>query len=424
MSNVRSVQTDKVNFFGNTTPRELAARYGTPLYVYNENVLRQRCRDLTGLSDLPGFHVNYSAKANTNPALLRIVREEGCHADAMSPGELHMNKLAGFTADKLLYVCNNVSADEMRNAVENGLLVSVDSLSQLDLYGSVNPGGKVMIRINPGIGAGHHVKVITAGKETKFGIDPTSLDEVRALLARHKLTLAGVNQHIGSLFMEPDNYLNAIDFLLHFVQSDLSDLLGGIELIDFGGGLGIPYHKYDGQPRLDMESLGRQLHAKLSQWVGETGYKGKFFIEPGRYVVAECGVLLGTVHATKCNGPNRYVGTDLGFNVLVRPAMYDSFHDIEIYRENGQPDAELVEQSVVGNICESGDILAKKRQLPLIKEGDVLGVLDAGAYGFVMSSSYNQRPRAAEVLITSDGTPKLIRRRETVEDLAKFFVEE
>lgn len=424
MSNVRSVQTDKVNFFGNTTPRELAARYGTPLYVYNENVLRQRCRDLTGLSDLPGFHVNYSAKANTNPALLRIVREEGCHADAMSPGELYMNKLAGFTADKLLYVCNNVSADEMRNAVESGLLVSVDSLSQLDLYGSVNPGGKVMIRINPGIGAGHHVKVITAGKETKFGIDPTSLDEVRALLARHKLTLAGINQHIGSLFMEPDNYLNAIDFLLHFVQSDLSDLLGGIEIIDFGGGLGIPYHKYDEEPRLDMESLGRQLHAKLSQWVDETGYKGKFFIEPGRYVVAECGVLLGTVHAVKLNGPNRYAGTDLGFNVLVRPAMYDSFHDIEIYRENGRPDAELVEQSVVGNICESGDILAKKRQLPLIKEGDVLGVLDAGAYGFVMSSSYNQRPRAAEVLITSDGTPKLIRRRETVEDLAKFFVEE
>lgn len=424
MSNVRSVQTDKVNFFGNTSPRELAARYGTPLYVYNENVLRQRCRDLTGLSDLPGFHVNYSAKANTNPALLRIVREEGCHADAMSPGELYMNKLAGFTADNLLYVCNNVSADEMRNAVENGLLVSVDSLSQLDLYGSVNPGGKVMIRINPGIGAGHHVKVITAGKETKFGIDPTALDEVRALLAKHRLTLAGVNQHIGSLFMEPDNYLNAIDFLLHFVQSDLSDLFDGLEIIDFGGGLGIPYHKYDEEPRLDMASLGRQLHAKLAQWVGETGYKGKFFIEPGRYVVAECGVLLGTVHATKCNGPNRYAGTDLGFNVLVRPAMYDSFHDIEIYRENGQPDANLVEQSIVGNICESGDILAKKRQLPLIKEGDVLGVLDAGAYGFVMSSSYNQRPRAAEVLITSDGTPKLIRRRETVEDLAKFFVEE
>lgn len=424
MPNVRSVQTDRVDFFGNATPRELAAQYGTPLYVYNENVLRRRCRDLLGLSSLPGFHVNYSAKANTNPAILRIIREEGCHADAMSPGELYINKLAGFSAADMVYVCNNVSAAEMRNAVENGLIVSVDSLSQLNLYGTVNPGGKVMIRVNPGIGAGHHVKVVTAGKETKFGIDPTSLDDVRALLKKHNLTLAGINQHIGSLFMEPDNYLNAIDFLLRFIQTDLSDLLGGLEIIDFGGGLGIPYHKYENQPRLDMAELGKRLHAALVAWVGESGYKGKFFIEPGRYVVAECGVLLGTVYAAKFNGPHRYVGTDLGFNVLVRPAMYDSFHDIEIYRENGEPDADLVEQTVVGNICESGDILAKKRPLPLIEEGDVLGVLDAGAYGFVMSSSYNQRPRAAEVLITADGTPKLIRRRETVEDLAAFFVDE
>ncbi len=424
MSNVRSAQTDKVRFFGNTTPQELAAQYGTPLYVYNEDVLRRRCRELLGLSSLPGFHVNYSAKANTNLALLRIVREEGCHADAMSPGELHINKLAGFTPDRLLYVCNNVSAEEMKNAADNGLIVSVDSLSQLDQYGKVNPGGKVMIRINPGIGAGHHKKVITAGKETKFGIDPTSLDEVRALLKKHSLTLAGVNQHIGSLFMEPDNYLNAIEFLLHFVQSDLADLLPGIEIIDFGGGLGIPYRKYEEEPRLDMAELGRRLHALLSAWVEETGYKGKFFIEPGRYVVAECGVLLGTVHATKFNGENRYVGTDLGFNVLVRPAMYDSFHDIEIFRGGGEPDTDLVEQSIVGNICESGDILAKKRMLPLIKEGDIVAALDAGAYGFVMSSNYNQRPRAAEVLITSDGTPKLIRRRETLDDLTRCFVDE
>ena len=136
------------------------------------------------------------------------------------------------------------------------------------------------------------------------------------------------------------------------------------------------------------------------------------------------GVLLGTVHATKFNGENRYVGTDLGFNVLVRPAMYDSFHDIEIFRDGGEPDTDLVEQSIVGNICESGDILAKKRMLPLIKEGDIVAALDAGAYGFVMSSSYNQRPRAAEVLITSDGTPKLIRRRETLDDLTRCFVEE
>ncbi len=422
MSNVRSEQTDSIGFFGRTTPLDLVKMYGTPLYVYNENILRQRCRDLLGLSSLPGFCVNYSAKANTNPALLRIIREEGCHADAMSPGELHINKLAGFTAENLVYVCNNVSADEMRNAVENGLLVSVDSLSQLELYGKVNPGGKVMIRINPGIGAGHHKKVVTAGKETKFGIDLSCMAEVRSLLNQHNLTLAGLNQHIGSLFMEPNGYLDAMDVMLHFVQTELEDLLPNIETLDFGGGFGIPYHKYEGEARLDMADLGARMHAKLAAWVKETGYRGRFFIEPGRYVVAECGVLLGSVYATKNNGPNRYVGTDLGFNVLVRPAMYDSFHDVEIYRENGTPDHELAEQTIVGNICESGDILAKKRQLPCIHEGDILGILDAGAYGFVMSSSYNQRPRAAEVLITADGTPKLIRRRETLDDLTRQFV--
>ncbi|MEG2140379.1 MAG: diaminopimelate decarboxylase [Bilophila sp.] len=421
MSNVRSVQTDQVNFFGNTTPLELIATYGSPLYVYNENVLRKRCQELCGLSTLSGFRVNYSAKANTNPSLLRIIREEGCHADAMSPGELYINKLAGFTSEELLYVCNNVSAAEMKNAVDNGLLVSVDSLSQLRQYGCVNPGGRVMIRINPGIGAGHHKKVVTAGKETKFGIDPADMDTVRTILAEHGLILVGLNQHIGSLFMEPGGYLEAMRFLLTFAAS-LEDLFPAFTLLDFGGGFGIPYRKYEDQPRLDIADLGAQIHAQLSAWVEQTGYTGQFYVEPGRYTVAESGVLLGSVYATKNNGPVRYVGSDLGFNVLVRPALYDSFHDIEVYREGGTPDHELVTQTVVGNICESGDILAKNRLLPLVHEGDVLGVLDAGAYGFVMASSYNQRPRPAEVLITPDGTPRLIRRRETFEDLVQMFV--
>ncbi len=422
MADVRSTHTDLVNFFGKSSPRELAATYGTPLYVYNENILRQRCRDLLQLSGLPGFRVNYSAKANANPALLRIIREEGCVVDAMSPGELHLNKLAGFGTDSILYVCNNISAAEMGLAVENGLLVSVDSLSQLDLYGRVNPGGRVMIRLNPGIGAGHHQKVITAGKKTKFGVDPDALDEVRDILSRHGLLLAGLNQHIGSLFMEPDEYLDAVDFLLDFAQHRLGDLFPGLSVLDFGGGFGIPYRKYEQQPRLDLKALGRKLHARLADWAAATGYRGLFYIEPGRYVAAECGVLLGSVHAVKKNASTRYVGTDLGFNVLIRPAMYDSFHDIEIYRENGTPDAQTLPQTITGNICESGDILAKDRLLPQILPGDILGVLDAGAYGFVMASSYNQRCRPAEVLICADGTPRLIRRRETIEDLASMFV--
>ncbi len=421
MANVRSVYTDTLDFYGKTTPHELVAQFGSPLYVYNEALLRQRCRDLTGLSSHPGFFVNYSAKANTNPALLNIIREEGCIVDAMSPGEAYINKMVGFTSEQILYVCNNVSADEMRLAVEQNLLMSVDSLSQLELYGNVNPGGEVMIRINPGIGAGHHKKVITAGKDTKFGIDPETMDEVERILKAHNLKLVGLNQHIGSLFMEPGDYLNAVDFLLAFYELHASRF-PDVRIFDFGGGFGIPYRKYEDQPRLDMADLGAKLHNALTSWSERTGYKGHFYVEPGRYAVAECGILLGQVHATKRNAQSRYVGTDVGFNQLMRPAMYDSFHDIEVYRQNGQPDFELVSQTVVGNICESGDILAKNRPLPLIQEGDVIGLLDAGAYGYVMASSYNQRTRPAEVLITLDGTPKLIRRRETLEDLTTLFV--
>ena len=421
MANVRSAYTDSVGFFGREDPRELAARFGTPLYVYSENILRQRCRELLGLSSHPGFHVDYSAKANTNPALLRIIREEGCLVDAMSPGELRLNLLAGFRPEEIMYVCNNVSADELKNAVDHGLLVSVDSLSQLELYGRVNPGGRVMVRFNPGIGAGHSAKVVTAGKETKFGVTPDRLSDVFEIASRYGLRLAGLNQHIGSLFLDGADYLAAMNVLLDLAAEALRRG-APLEVIDFGGGFGIPYRKYEGEKRLDLAELGRLLHARLTEWTAEHGYEGRFCIEPGRYIAAECGVLLGRVHAIKSNGDNLYAGTDIGFNQLMRPVLYDAYHDIEIFRENGKPDAVAVEQTVVGNICESGDILAKKRPLPLLREGDVLAVLDAGAYGFVMASDYNQRPRPAEVLIGADGMARLIRRRETFDDLTATLV--
>lgn len=421
MANVRSTYTDSVNFFGQEDPRDLVARFGSPLYVYNENILRSCCRDLTGLSSHPGFRVNYSAKANTNPSLLKVIRSEGCVVDAMSPGELHVNKLAGFTKAELTYVCNNVSAEELKNAAEHCDMVSVDSLAQLELFGQAVPGGRVMVRFNPGIGAGHSDKVVTGGKKTKFGVDPDMLPQVQEIVARYGLQFVGVNQHIGSLFMEAGPYLDAVQVLLAMAEKLLA--LGyPLEVIDFGGGFGMPYHKYEGQPRMDMKALGEGLHACFSEWSEKTGYKGRFFVEPGRYMVAECGLVLGTVHATKNNGPHLFAGTDIGFTVLARPMLYDAFHDVEIFRENGQPDTEMVAQTIVGNICESGDILAKDRELPKIEQGDVIAMLDAGAYGWVMASTYNHRLRPAEVLIGADGKARLIRRRETLEDLTATLV--
>lgn len=412
---VRTEYTDSLNFYGKETPQSLVERFGSPLYVYNENILRERCKDLVGLCKTKGLHINYSAKANANPHLLKIIREEGCLVDAMSPGELYLDKKAGFKPEEILYVCNNVSVAEMQNALDSGVLVSVDSLMQVEQLCRINKGGKIMVRFNPGIGAGHSAKVVTGGKETKFGVDPEKLPQLLEILDKYGVTLAGINHHIGSLFMEGESYIEAAKVLL-----DLALKLphfDKLEIIDFGGGFGIPYHKYEKQARFDLEKFSALLNGTLSVWAEQHGYTGKFYLEPGRYIAAECGLILGTVYNTKTNGTKPYVGTDLGFNTLARPMLYDSFHDVEIYRSNYVGKSGELEQTIVGNICESGDIIAKNRVLPVLEEGDIVAMLDAGAYGFSMSSNYTQRLRPAEVLIQKDGTAKLIRRRDTFEDI-------
>jgi len=410
--------TEQTNFYGSSKPSELIREYGSPLYVYNESILRQRCREMAGLVSYSNYRSNYSIKANSNLELLKIIREEGLNADAMSPGEIHVLLAAGFRPDEILFVANNVSAEEMQYAIDKGVLVSCDSLSQLRQYGRLDPGGKVAIRINPGVGAGHHAKVVTGGKNTKFGINLEEIDDVKAVLKEYRLRLVGINQHIGSLFMEPSSYLQAARALLD-IASGFEDL----EFIDMGGGFGIPYRKQEGQQRLDLGEMGRGISQLMEEWTSNYGKRIRLKIEPGRYVVAECGVLLGTVHAVKQNAGRTYIGTDIGFNVLIRPVMYDSHHDIEIYRNDDILWTDNVRTAtVVGNICESGDILARDRELPEAAEGDLIGVMDAGAYCYSMSSNYNNRLRPAEVLIGLDGSPRLIRRRDTFEDLMRGFI--
>jgi diaminopimelate decarboxylase len=334
----------------------------------------------------------------------------------MSPGEIFLELKAGFKPEEILFICNNVSDDEFSFAIKAGVLVSVDSLSQLARFGKLNKGGKVAIRVNPGVGAGHHEKVITGGKNTKFGIDPAYTNELKAILKQYELQLAGINQHIGSLFMSPETYIQAASFLLEYAEN-----FPEIEFLDFGGGFGIPYHKETGEKPLNLKELGKQLQKVVTDWVGKNGKKITIKIEPGRFTVAECGILLGKVHTIKQNSGRKYVGTDVGFNVLVRPIMYDAYHEIEIYGNQNNIISEKEPVTIVGNICETGDIIAKDRILPVCTEGDILGILDAGAYGMVMSSNYNCRLRPAEVLIDKNGQDRLIRKREELRDLLTQF---
>lgn len=414
---MKNYYTKQTNFYNRTNPKELLKQYGSPLYVYNEAILRERCNEMAGFISGLKFQANYSIKANSNLNLLKIIHEEGLYADAMSPGEIQVLLEAGFSPDKILYIGNNVSEEEMKFAIERNVDVSIDSVSQLVRYGKVNPGGRVAIRFNPGIGAGHHEKVVTAGKKTKFGVNIDYINEVKDILKEFNLKLIGINQHIGSLFMEGKAYFEGVKSLLNIAEH-----FENIEFIDLGGGFGIPYHKQEGQARLELKKFGSEISQLLLEWKEKFKREVTFKIEPGRIIVAECGVLLGTVHVVKQNSDIKFIGTDIGFNVLARPVIYDSYHEIEVYKEDvskKNENAEIV--TVVGNICESGDIIAKDRLLPTIAEGDILGVMDAGAYGYTMSSNYNNRLKPAEVLIKMDGSVQLIRRRDTIEDLMRNF---
>ena len=410
--------TQQTEFFGNSNPQLLAQEFGTPLYVYNEKILRERMKRMTHLISYPGFTANYSIKTNSNLSILKMALDEGLNADAMSPGEIFLLLKAGFPRERIFYVSNNVSAVELQYAIDQGVVVSLDSLSQLELFGKINRGGRCAVRLNPGYGAGHHEKVITAGKKTKFAISEADVPEIMKIAAKYDLRIIGINQHIGSLFMDGTPFMLAVEQFLKIAMQ-----FKNLEFVDFGGGFGIPYHKLSGEQEFDLTTFGAALEKVVEDWSGRYGRNVVFKSEPGRYIAAEGGVILGTVHAKKNNSGIKYIGTDIGMNVLIRPAMYNSWHDIEIFRDGTWIDDHngIEKVTVVGNICESGDILAKERELPVILEGDVLCVLDAGAYGYSMCSNYNNRLRPAEVLIGLDGEPTLIRRRDILEDLLTNF---
>lgn len=405
------------DFFKGNNPEEIVEQYGTPLYVYNEEIIRKHMDAVAKVIEKYPYTANYSVKANTNIHILKLALEEGNNCDAMSVGEIMMLEKAGFPTDRIFFVPNNVSKDELQFAIDKGIITSLDSLEQLELYGSLNRGGECAVRINPGVGAGHHEKVVTAGKKTKFGIAEEDIDEIFEICKKYDLKIAGINQHIGSGYMDPEPYLKAVSNLLRIALR-----FEGLKFIDFGGGYGIPYHKLDDEAEFDMESFKARLVPILDEFVEQYGYAPLFKSEPGRYCVAEGSVILGRVHAIKQNAGKKYAGTDIGMNVLVRPSMYDSWHDIEVLRE-GKTLArkDMEEITVTGNICESGDILAKDRELPKMKSGDLACVLDTGAYGYSMCSTYNSRPRPAEVMICRDGSVKEIRRRETFEDLIRLM---
>ena len=386
----------------------LIEKYGSPLYVYDEEILRERCREVRGLLSYDRFVPNYSAKANSNIELLKIIHSEGFTVDAMSPGEIRIELAAGFDPQEILFVSNNITYDEMDMATKLGVRISLDSLMQLKMFGERHRGGEAAVRINPGIGDGGNDKIITGG-HSKFGIPIEQIDKLLEIASDYDLRIIGINQHIGSLFFDTEHYVDSCRKLLKEAHR-----FRDLRFLDFGGGFGIPYRYRHPEERPDLHEIGERMDELIEGFMEDYGRKLMVKVEPGRYIVGECCQLLGTVTSTKQSYGEKYVGTDIGFNVLMRPVLYDSYHYMVTY--NHEEKEETV--NIVGNICESGDILARNRSLPKLHIGDVIGVRDAGAYGYSMSSNYNARLRPAEVLINrKEGTERLIRRRETYEDL-------
>ena len=405
----------KLHFDG-VSVEDLAEKFDTPLYVISETRIRQNYERLHDAftRNYRKIKIFYAAKANSNRSILHILGSEGAHLDAVSPGEVFMALAAGFPSERIMFTGTSVRNDELRFLVDSNITLNIDSLSELDRLLKLTVPKVLSVRINPEVGAGHHSHVITAGKESKFGLWEDDAVEAYTKAKKAGVERFGIHMHVGSGILDIEPFLLALNKLLGIAKRVHNEIGIDFEFFDMGGGLGVPYKPEEKE--LDLTTFADQVLSLFRTKVAEQGFnEPTFCIEPGRYLVSDASILLTRVNTVKTTPFKKFAGIDAGFNTLVRPAMYGSYHHILVANKLEEREEEEV-YDVVGPICESGDALAKGRLLPKIDEGDLLAVLNAGAYGFAMSSQYNARPRAAEVLI-NNGRYELVREREQLENL-------
>ncbi|MFO8110021.1 MAG: diaminopimelate decarboxylase [Thermoplasmata archaeon] len=380
---------------------ELAERFGTPLYVYSEGRIRDNYRRLYDAisSNYERTKIHFSAKSNTNLSVLRILCSEGACLDAVSVGEVYLALKAGFSPERILFTGTNVRDRDLDYLVESGVNLNVDSLSMLNRLLEYTTPKLLSVRVNPGTGAGHHKHVITGGKDSKFGIWEKDLTHAYGRALDAGVERFGIHMHIGSGILEPEPHYHATVVLLDMVRKLRESLGINFEFIDIGGGIGVPYRP--DETKMDLAEFSDKVVTLFREKVEEYGLGHPYlYMEPGRYVVSDAGIILTRVNTVKTTPHKKFVGVDAGFNVLARPAMYDSYHHMLLANRMDSPAEELYD--VTGPLCESGDFLAKDRRLPAVKEGDLLAVLNAGAYGFVMASNYNSTSKPPEVLVRGD----------------------
>lgn len=391
---------------GGVSALKLAEEFGTPLYVYDEELIRERFRAFRDAFACKPLRLLYACKANSNIEVMKVLLSEGAGMDASSPGEVYLALEAGFAPESVMLTASNITDAEMEMVRERGVMINMDSLHQLERYGKLYPGTECCVRVNPEVGAGAHEHVVTGGPNVKFGIMHDSLPEALEIAGKHSLKMVGVHMHVGSNILDHTPFIEAVDKFLESAR-----ILPDLRFVDLGGGLGIPYEP--GREPVDLPAFGKALSDMFADFCKSCGRELELVFENGRFYVAEAGHLLVRVVDVKKTRTHVFVGTDSGFTHLIRPTLYGAHHRI---LNCTRPDAKQVEVSVVGNICETGDYFARHRLLPEPRPGDILSIEDAGAYGYTMASPYNARPRPAEVMARG-GKARLIRSRESFEDL-------
>lgn len=388
-------------------------KYGTPLYVYDGDQIVEKYNGLYKFITYPKLKILYAMKANYNVGILNLLKNNNALLDTVSPGEVHLALKLGYEKERILFTSNNITDAEMHEIQKTGVLFNVGSLSGLIKYGKAYPGSNVCIRFNPDVYAGENKHVQTAGAVTKFGILLSEVDHVVEIANKYDLKIIGIHEHTGSGIGETDKVYESMTNLLSIATNENFPKL---EFVDFGGGFKVSY--VPDSKAIDYATFGKKISSIFTEFCKNYGKELYMYFEPGKYIVAEAGYLLIEVNTLKNNRGRLIAGTNSGFNHLIRPLLYGSYHHI---KNLSNPNGELKKFDVCGNICETGDCFAEQRELPEVREGDILVIQNAGAYCYSMGSIYNLRAMPSELLVTNS-KEYLITHKLSNEEIAESIV--
>ncbi len=375
----------------NTTFLKYAKKYGTPLYIYDGDLIINRYKGLYDYIKWPKLKILYAMKANYNVGILNLLKKNNAYLDTVSPGEVQLALKLGFKKEDILFTSNNITDEEMHEVKQTGVLFNIGSLSRLKKLGSAYPGSEVCLRFNPDVYAGENKHVQTAGAVTKFGILLSQVSEVVKIAKKYKLKIVGIHEHTGSGIGQTEKVFQSMTNILAIAKKkDFPDL----RFVDFGGGFKVNYRPES--YKIDYANFGKKITSIFEAFCKEYGKELEMYFEPGKYIVAESGYLMIEVNTIKNNRGRLIAGTNSGFNHLIRPLLYEAYHHIE---NISNPKGKKFIYDVCGNICETGDCFAQQRELPEIREGDKLIIKNAGAYCYSMGSIYNLRSMPSELII-------------------------